>query len=160
MRNNDPFSRMAEVKFSSTEVLMNSTIPADLLEFNARFETWRTNRKYVREPIPDELWNAAAGLSRCYPPSLVGRVLKIDPSRLKKFLLKRSARTSTRKKPQATFLQLPTGIVSPEVGSALPQSPTGSRLQIERPDGSRLTLTLPSLDLVFIGRFLADFLRS
>ena len=31
---------------------MNSTIPADLLELRARFETWRANRKYVREPIP------------------------------------------------------------------------------------------------------------
>jgi len=53
---------------------MNSTIPADLLELKARFETWRTNRKYVREPIPDELWTAAADLSRRYPTSLVGRV--------------------------------------------------------------------------------------
>jgi hypothetical protein len=49
---------------------MNSTIPADLLELKARFETWRANRKYVREPIPDELWNAAADLSRRYPISL------------------------------------------------------------------------------------------
>ena len=31
---------------------MNSIIPADLLELKARFETWRTNRTYVREPIP------------------------------------------------------------------------------------------------------------
>jgi len=38
---------------------MNSTIPVDLLELKTRFETWRTNRKYMREPIPDELWNAA-----------------------------------------------------------------------------------------------------
>ena len=30
---------------------MNSIIPADLLELKARFESWRTNRKYVREPI-------------------------------------------------------------------------------------------------------------
>jgi len=37
---------------------MNSTIPADLLELKARFETWRTNRKYVREPISDELWKS------------------------------------------------------------------------------------------------------
>jgi hypothetical protein len=35
-----------------------------------------TIRKYVRQQIPDELWNAAADLSRRYPPSLVGRVLK------------------------------------------------------------------------------------
>jgi len=44
---------------------MDSTIPVELLELNTRFETWRTNRKYVREPIPDELWNAAADLRAC-----------------------------------------------------------------------------------------------
>jgi hypothetical protein len=139
---------------------MNSTIPAELLELKSRFETWRTNRKYVREPIPDELWNAAVDLSRRYPPSLVGRVLKIDPSRLKKFLIKRSARTSVRKKPQATFFQLPTEIVLPEAGSPSTQNSIGYRFQIERPDGSRLTLTLPSLDLVSISRLCAEFLRS
>ena len=80
---------------------MNSTIPAELLDFKPRFKIWCLNRKYVREPIPDELWNAAADLSRRYPTSLVGRVLKLDPSRLKKLLIKRSARTSVRKKPQA-----------------------------------------------------------
>jgi hypothetical protein len=140
--------------------VLNSTIPADLLELKSRFENWRTNRKYKREPIPDELWNAAADLSRHYPPSLVGRVLKLDPSRLKKFLIKRSPRTSIRKKPQATFFQLPTGIALPEAGSPLPQIPTGCRLQIERPDGSRLTLTMASLDLVSISRLCADFLRA
>jgi hypothetical protein len=138
---------------------MNSTIPADLLELNTRFETWRANRKYVREPIPEELWNAAAGLSRHYPPSLVGRVLKIDSSRLKKLLIKRSPRTSNRETPQATFFQLPAEIALPEVGSPLPQSTPGCRLQIERPDGSRLTLTLPSLDLVSLNRLCIDFLR-
>jgi hypothetical protein len=139
---------------------MNSIIPADLLELRSRFETWRTNRKYVREPIPEELWNAAADLSRCYPPSLVGRVLKLDPSRLKKLMIKRSARTSVRKNPQAAFFQLPTEIALPKVESPLPQSPIGCRLQIERPDGSRLTLTLPSLDPVSISRLCADFLRD
>jgi hypothetical protein len=139
---------------------MESTIPADLLEIKGRFETWRTNRKYMREPIPDELWNAAAGLSRRYPPSLVGRVLRLDPSRLKKLLIKRSPRTSVRKKPQATFLQLPTGIALPEIGSSLPQIPNDCRPQIERSDGSHLTLPLPSLDLVSISRLCAEFLRS
>jgi hypothetical protein len=139
---------------------MDSTIQADLLELKARFETWRTNRKYVREPIPEELWNAAADLTRRYPPSLVGRVLKLDSSRLKKLLIKGSARTSVRKKPRATFFQLPTESALPEVEAALPQRLTGCRLQIERPDGSRLTLTLPSLDLAFINRLCVDFLRS
>ena len=39
---------------------MHTTIPTDLLELKARFETWRATRKYVREPIPDELRHAAA----------------------------------------------------------------------------------------------------
>ena len=139
---------------------MNSTISADLLELKDRFETWRTNRKYVREPIPDELWNAAADLSRRYPPSLVGRVLKLDPSKLKKLLIKRPARPSTRKKPQAAFFQLPTEIALLEAEAPLQQRPLDCRLQIERPDGSRLTLTLPSLDLVSISRLCAEFLRA
>jgi hypothetical protein len=139
---------------------VTSTIPADLFELKARFETWRTNRKYVREPIPDELWNAAADLSRRYPAPLVGLVLKLDLSKLKKLLIKRSARASARKKPQSAFFQLTAEIASPEVEATLPQRPTSCRLQIERPDGSRLTLTLPSLDLVSLGRLCADFLRS
>ena len=139
---------------------MNSTIPSDLLELKGRFETWRINRKYVREPIPEELWNAAAALSRPYSPSLVGRVLKIDPSRLKKLLIKRPARPSTRKKPQAAFFQLPTEIALLEAEAPLQQRPLDCRLQIERPDGSRLTLTLPSLNLVSISRLCADFLRA
>jgi len=110
--------------------------------------------------VPDELWNAAADLSRRYPPSLVGRVLKLDPSRLKKLLIKRSARTSIRKKPQAAFYQLQTEIALPKVGSPLPQSPIGCRLQIERPDGVRLTLMLPPLDLADINRLCSDFWRS
>jgi hypothetical protein len=139
---------------------MNSTIPADLFELNTRFETWRTNRKYLREPIPDELWTAAADLSRRYPPSLVGRVLKLDPSKLKKLLIKRPARRSTRKKPQAAFFQLPTEIALLEAEAPLQQRPLACRLQIERPDGSRLTLTLPSMDLVSISRLCADFLHN
>jgi hypothetical protein len=139
---------------------MNSTIPADLLELKARFEIWRANRKYVREPIPDELWNSAADLSRRHPPALVGRVLKLDPSRLKKLLVKRSARTSIRRRPQAAFFQLPAEITLPEVGSPLPQGQLGCRLQIERPDGARLTLTLPPLDLASIHRLCTNFLRS
>ena len=139
---------------------MTSTIPAELLELKSRFEIWRTNRKYVREPIPDELWNAAADLTRRYPPSLVGKVLKLDPSKLKKLLVKRSARPSVRKKSQATFFQLPTEIALPEVGSPLPQSQLSCRIQIERPDGSRLTLTLPSLDLASLNQLCAEFLRA
>jgi len=77
-------------------LVMNSTIPVDLLELKTRFETWRINRKYMSDPIPDELWNAAAELSRRHPTLLVGRVLKLDP---------RFNRTSPEVEPQYAQLK-------------------------------------------------------
>jgi len=55
------------------------SIPDDLLELQARFDHWRANRKYQREPIPDELREAAAEMSRQYPSSLLRRDLRINP---------------------------------------------------------------------------------
>ena len=65
--------------------VVTSTISVDLLELKARFETWRTNRKYVREPIPDELWNAAADLSRRYPISLWAEQQPLDTGERRSF---------------------------------------------------------------------------
>jgi len=55
----------SDLEILSSEVQsMNSTIPADLHELETRFETWRKNRKYLRAPIPDELWKIAIGHHR------------------------------------------------------------------------------------------------
>jgi hypothetical protein len=54
---------------------MVDSIPAELLELQTRFETWRANRKYLRESLPDELRSAAQEMLRRYPPSLIHRVL-------------------------------------------------------------------------------------
>jgi hypothetical protein len=62
---------------------MVNSVPAELLELQTRFETWRANRKYVRESIPDELRSAALEMRRRYPASLIQRVLKVAPARLK-----------------------------------------------------------------------------
>jgi hypothetical protein len=57
-------------------------IPDQLLELQARFDQWRANRKYNREPIPDQLRDAALEMSRRYPSSLLRQVLKIQLCRL------------------------------------------------------------------------------
>ena len=62
---------------------MDSTVPADLLKLKVRLEAWRSIRKYARQPIPDEFRQAAAEMTEHYPPSLVRRILKLDPGRLK-----------------------------------------------------------------------------
>jgi hypothetical protein len=58
------------------------SIPADLLEIKHRFDSWRATRKYKREPIPVDLREDTARVSRRYPYSLVRHTLKLDPRRL------------------------------------------------------------------------------
>src|SRR5215510_292826 len=93
-----------------------------------------------------------------HPLSLVRRVLKLDPWRLKKSATKKSDRV--RNEPQTVFFTLPPEPTLLLPGSSAPQNLAGCRLQIERPDGSRLTLTLPSLDLASARQICADFFRA
>ena len=80
---------------------MDSTVPADLLKLKARLEAWRATRKYARQPIPDEFRQAAAEMTERHPLSLVRRILKHDPWRMKKPAAKKSDRA--RHKPQTAF---------------------------------------------------------
>jgi hypothetical protein len=139
---------------------MNSRLPADLLDLKARFDHWRSTRPYIRQPIPDELRHAALEMSRRYSPTLVGRVLKLDPSRLKKPIIKPARPKAPLKKPQTAFFKLPTEIVLPQPKASISPAATGCRLLLERPDGARLTLMLPPLDLTDINWLCSDFLRS
>jgi anti-sigma factor RsiW len=124
---------------------MDSTIPADLLKLKARLEAWRATRKYARQPIPDEFRQAAAEMTERHPPSLVRRVLKLDPWRTKKPATKKSDRA--HHKPQTAFFTLPPEPTLLLPGPSAQHNLPSCHLQIERPDGSRLTLTLSALDL-------------
>jgi hypothetical protein len=137
---------------------MDSTVPAELLKLKDRLEAWRANRRYARQPIPDEFRQAAAEMARRYSPSLVRRILKLDPWRPKKPATKKSNRA--HHKPQTAFFTLPSEAALLLPGSSGPQDLAGCRLQIERPDGSRLTLTMPSLDLASLRQICADFFRA
>ena len=134
-------------------------IPDDLLELQARFDQWRASRKYNREPVPDQLRDAALEMKRRYPPSLLQRVLKIQLCRLMP-KTKPHARRSKPQQPQTAFFKLPPHQASLAAESLAPQTPTAYRLQLERPDGSRLTLTLPSFDATALHALCADFLRG
>lgn len=138
---------------------MQSTIPAELLKLKTRFDQWRANRKYNREPIPDDLRQATIEITRRHPPALVRQVLKLDPWRLQRRATKRAAPALAPKKPQPAFFNFPTVAALPDPLSP-PHTASGCRLQLERPDGARLTLSLPALDLSSINRLAADFLRG
>ena len=49
-----------------------------------QFEKWRASRKHRAEPIPDHLWQAAAGLCAQYGISPVSRHLRLSYTELKK----------------------------------------------------------------------------
>jgi hypothetical protein len=135
------------------------SIPDDLLELQARFDQWRANRKYNREPIPSQLRDAALEMSRRYPSSLLRQVLKIQLCRLMP-KAKTSPRRSKRQQPQTAFFKLQPPAASLSAESLTPRSSTDCRLQLERPDGARLSLTLPSLDAAALHSLCADFLRG
>jgi hypothetical protein len=59
--------------------------------------------------------------------------------------------------PQPAFFKLPAVAALP-VDSSSAHTSTPCRLQLERGDGSRLTLTWPGLDASFINSLVADFL--
>jgi hypothetical protein len=138
---------------------MNPTIPAELLELKVRFDQWRATRQYKREPIPAELRKAALEMIRRHPRALIRLALKLDPWRLQGREVKQSTRKPPRKLKQTAFFKLPTAATLPE-----PTAPTLStcpyRLQLERPDGARLTITIPAADAASFYRLCADFLRG
>jgi hypothetical protein len=138
---------------------METTIPSELLELNARLDQWRATRKHVREPIPVELRNAALEMSSKYPRKLIRRILKLDPWRLTRNpATNQSNRKPASKQSQTAFFKLPVEAISTQPAAHLPMS--GCRIQIERPDGARLTVSLPPSEFSSIHRLCADFLRG
>ncbi len=138
---------------------MDSITP-ELLEVKARLDAWRTQRKHIRQALPAELKNAILEISPRHSPSILRRVLKIDPWKLKRGLtVAPSTRVSARRSTTTAFFQLPDPTITP---TPPPSSRTinDCRLQLERPDGTRLCLTLPALDLSIIQLFAAELLKG
>ena len=136
------------------------SIPDDLLKLKVRFDQWRATRKTRSEPIPEELRSEALEMTKRFSSSLLLRVLKVQVWHLKKRgLTKRSVRAAAPKLSKAAFFKLPPSAQA-QAESLTTQSSTAYRLQLERPDGSRLTLTLLSLDAAALNALCADFLRD
>jgi hypothetical protein len=145
---------------------MTDQIPSDLLKLKIRLDAWRKKRKYLRQPLPAELRLAALELCRRHPHSLIRRVLKLQPSRLKSPDKSRRTRSATtaararsRKQPPPAFFELPSSAAEPKAPAPTART-AGSRLVTERVDGSRLIIFLPSLDESSISTLCAEFLRS
>jgi hypothetical protein len=119
---------------------METNIPSELLDLKARFDEWNKTRKCIRSRMPDDLRLATIEMLRRYPSALISDLCHISRSTLNR--LRRDPEKSHKKsKPKGTFFTLP----SPSLPEPAPAN-GGCRIQLERLDGSRLTLILPLLD--------------
>jgi hypothetical protein len=136
---------------------MNTAVPSDLLKLKAQFEHWRKTRS-TRSPIPAHLRQAAIDLLGRYSAAAICRACRLHPHTLKPptvSKLKASKPTATAAQ---VFFPLPAAEVLPS--ACLPSlAQTDCRLVLERPDGARMTLALPQLDVASLATLCSNFLR-
>jgi hypothetical protein len=124
---------------------MNSIAPQDLLDLKSRIDLWRSTRRFIRQAMPDDIRLAVASAATRHPRRLLKDLLKLDPSRFK------PASSATTKPAKSLFSpqQIDFVTLSPTTTSLSPDH-TLCHLQINRRDGSHLTLSLPpsNADLV------------
>jgi hypothetical protein len=136
------------------------SIPTELLELQSRLDAWRAKRDHIRQQLPEDLKQAILELIDRYQPSLLRRVLNIDPWKLKRLQLSTgSIQAAARKSSQTAFFKLPQLAPPPPAASSSSQI-SDCRLELERPDGARLIFTLPGLDVSTINLLCSDFLRG
>jgi hypothetical protein len=143
---------------------MNDSFPAELAKLQSRFEHWRSTRA-TRAPIPEDLLQAARALLNRYSASMVCRACRLHPTSLRKpaTALPRSAPTDKALSKSAAITR-PAFYSLPPAASLL-EAPVSAvnadcRLVLERPDGARLTLTVPQLDAASLSSLCSDFLRG
>lgn len=136
---------------------MKSAIPSDLLNLKARFEAWRKTRA-KRSKTPDHLLKAAAALLDNYSASMVCRICGINLRTLRRHS---SSNSSPRRSatPAPDFFPLSLTLPQPEVSFSPRQAQTDCRVLLERPDGARLSIFLPSLTEASISTLCSNFLR-
>src|SRR5215510_14191571 len=137
---------------------MKSAIPSDLLKLKKHFEAWRKTRA-KRSKTPDRLLKAAAALLDHYSASRVCRVCGINLRTLRR---RSSSNASPRRSatPAPDFFPLSLTLPQPAVSCLPRQSQTDCRLLLERPDGAKLSIFLPSLTEASISTLCSSFLRS
>ena len=143
---------------------MDNSLPADLAKLQQQFEHWRSTRT-TRSPIPEDLLQAARALLDRHSTSLVCRACRLHPSSLRKPATVNPPTAPTEKAVSQSaaiaspaFYSLPPAASSPE--PLLPVTDSACRLMLERPDGARLTLTIPLLDAAALSTLCSAFLRS
>lgn len=135
---------------------MKASLPSDLLKLKAQFEYWRRTRE-KRGPIPAHLRKAAIALLDKHAQTTICQVCRLHPRALQKPIEPKAGRKAATTAPD--FFPLPP-IVQPAISFSSAQTRAECQLLLERPDGARLTLTLPALDSAALADLCSNFLRA
>lgn len=131
--------------------------PDQLTQTRAAFEAWRANRR-GRQRIPESLWNAAASLLNTYSLSVVARELRLNPKDLRQ---RQRGTANPGRRPR--FVEL-TGVALASGQTTVSNGPKGPgseiRLNLERGDGSRLSVTLSSAEWERVEQLWTAFVRG
>ena len=134
---------------------MNRSLPSDLLKLKAQFESWRRTRQ-KKGPIPAHLRKVAIALLDEHAQTTICRVCRLHPRTLQEPARSKPKRKAAAKSPD--FFPLPT-MAQPAFSFPAAQARADCQLLLERPDGARLTLTLPNLDAASLSTLCSNFLR-
>ena len=129
---------------------------SDLARVRSLFEQFRARRSAPNQRIPEDLWLAAISLLDRFPLQLVAKELHVSDSRLR-HQRDALAPASSPEPPSAHFLRLP---VPPSAAGSAPHADAVARLVLERPDGSRLSLSVPASDSDRLDALCRAFLSS
>ena len=100
-------------------------------EVQKKFESWRKVKRNHREPIPRDLWQAAADLARKYSVAAVSKELGLSYMDLKE-------RAYGRSRPGLKDSKSPSFV---ELGPARPHLFPETILEMENPKGSKIRIS-------------------
>lgn len=123
------------------------------------FDSWR-NGRLKRQSIPDELWQKAVHLLDDFPITLVAKELRLNTGHLrqKQFAFKRKEQQKSDIQEKTSFLELNQFLPVLNASSSVESAPV--QLQIEKLDGTRLTLSLNSPQADMVQNLVTAFIRA
>ena len=132
---------------------MTTPLPTDLFNLKCQFESWRKTRT-KRTRTPDHLLKAAVDLLDQYPVSTICCVCRINPRTLRGRNIPSKNTSKIGALPDTDFFPLSLAIPQAET-----QPTNDCRLLLERPDGARLSIFLPTLNGATISTLCSEFLH-
>ena len=133
--------------------MQQQNIPAlqpTLEEVSAQLENWRKNKKSIREPIPQKLWQQAVELSKKHSVSIISNALRLSYTDLKERVYGPSISKPAINKKDPDFI---------EIKCEQPFTEAESTVEIENKSGLKMKVCFkgkPDFDLLSLAKIFLE----